>query len=72
MNGELEHYRILLVEDDAPLASMVVDFLSPHGFAVSIEGRGDTESIGSSKRIRMPSYWILTYRGWMAFRCAEL
>ncbi len=33
--------RILLVEDDAELASMVADFLTPHGFAVLIEGRGD-------------------------------
>jgi len=41
VNNESECYRILLVEDDTPLASMVVDFLSPHGFAVSIEGRGD-------------------------------
>jgi len=41
MTQELERYRILLVEDDAPLASMVVDYLSPHGFEVSIEGRGD-------------------------------
>ena len=42
MNQESQHIRILLVEDDAPLASMVADFLSPHGFEVSIEGRGDT------------------------------
>ena len=42
MNQESQHIRILLVEDDAPLASMVADFLSPHGFDVSIEGRGDT------------------------------
>jgi len=42
MNQESQHYRVLLVEDDAPLASMVADFLSPHGFEVSIEGRGDT------------------------------
>ena len=34
--------KILLVEDDAPLASMVADFLAPHGFDVSMEGRGDT------------------------------
>lgn len=33
--------RILLVEDDRELASMVADFLTPHGFAVSTEGRGD-------------------------------
>jgi len=42
MNQESQHNRVLLVEDDAPLASMVADFLSPHGFEVSIEGRGDT------------------------------
>jgi len=42
MNQEPRNYRILLVEDDAALASMVVDFLSPHGFDVSIEPRGDT------------------------------
>ena len=34
-------YRVLLVEDDQELATMVADFLSPHGFAVTIEGRGD-------------------------------
>lgn len=34
-------HRILLVEDDAQLASMISDFLRPHGFAVSICGRGD-------------------------------
>lgn len=33
--------RILLVEDDAQLASMVADFLSAEGFDVAIEGRGD-------------------------------
>jgi len=42
MNPERQHYRILLVEDDAALASMVADFLVPHGFDVLIEGRGDT------------------------------
>lgn len=42
MSQESQNYRILLVEDDASLASMVADFLSPHGFDVSIEGRGDT------------------------------
>ncbi len=41
MNEGRQHYRILLVEDDAPLASMVADFLAPHGFDVAIEGRGD-------------------------------
>ncbi len=34
-------YRILLVEDDRELASMVADFLTPHGFTVDIERRGD-------------------------------
>ena len=34
-------HRVLLVEDDAPLGEMVADFLRPHGFDVSIEGRGD-------------------------------
>jgi two-component system OmpR family response regulator/two-component system response regulator RstA len=38
---ESPSYRVLVVEDDAPLASMVVDFLTPHGFDVSIEDRGD-------------------------------
>jgi two-component system OmpR family response regulator/two-component system response regulator RstA len=42
MNQEPPDHRLLLVEDDAPLASMVADFLAPHGFDVSIEGRGDT------------------------------
>jgi two-component system, OmpR family, response regulator RstA len=34
-------YRLLLVEDDAELASMVADYLATEGFDVSIEGRGD-------------------------------
>ena len=41
MNSEAA-FRILLVEDDARLASMVKDFLTPEGFEVTIEGRGDT------------------------------
>ena len=41
MAEESPNRCILLVEDDASLASMVVDFLSPQGFDVSIEGRGD-------------------------------
>jgi two-component system OmpR family response regulator/two-component system response regulator RstA len=41
MNQDTRSYRILLVEDDARLASMVAEFLAPHGFDVSIEGRGD-------------------------------
>jgi two-component system, OmpR family, response regulator RstA len=32
---------VLLVEDDPELASMVVDYLTPHGFTVETEGRGD-------------------------------
>ena len=34
-------YRLLLVEDDAELASMVADYLRPQDFDVAIEGRGD-------------------------------
>ncbi|MBC8352812.1 MAG: response regulator transcription factor [Planctomycetes bacterium] len=41
MTHASHHHRILLVEDDAPLASMVADFLAPQGFDVAIEGRGD-------------------------------
>lgn len=41
MNQESANHRVLLVEDDASLASMIADFLSPHGFEASIEGRGD-------------------------------
>lgn len=33
--------RILLVEDDVELASMIRDFLTPEGFAVTVVGRGD-------------------------------
>jgi DNA-binding response OmpR family regulator len=36
-----DSFRVLLVEDDAELASMVADSLAPHGFQVEIEGRGD-------------------------------
>ena len=35
---------VLLVEDDAELASMVSDYLEMHGFEVSVEGRGDLAS----------------------------
>lgn len=45
MTGESPLYRALVVEDDAPLASMVADFLAPHGFDVSIEGRGDRAAL---------------------------
>jgi two-component system OmpR family response regulator/two-component system response regulator RstA len=41
MNAESAHRRILLVEDDAPLASMVAEFLTQHGYAPLIERRGD-------------------------------
>jgi len=41
MKQETAEFRVLLVEDDAALASMVAEFLSTHGFEVSIEGRGD-------------------------------
>ncbi len=40
MNATAE-YRVLLVEDDRELASMVAEYLLPHGFDVAIEGRGD-------------------------------
>ena len=49
MEQEPQHYRILLVEDDARLASMVADFLSPHGFDVAIEGHGDTAVVRITK-----------------------
>jgi two-component system response regulator RstA len=39
--SSLSEFRVLLVEDDAELASMVADFLTPQGFDVAIEGRGD-------------------------------
>jgi two-component system, OmpR family, response regulator RstA len=41
MSEESHKFRVLLVEDDAQLASLVADFLSPHGFEVSVEERGD-------------------------------
>ncbi len=40
-------HRVLIVEDDADLASMVSDFLTESGFETSIEGRGDV----AAKRI---------------------
>lgn len=40
MNVQPSNYRVLIVEDDSPLASMVMEFLLPHGFDVSIEGNG--------------------------------
>jgi two-component system, OmpR family, response regulator RstA len=42
MNQESPRHRILLVEDDAPLASMVAEFLTQHGCDTAIERRGDT------------------------------
>ena len=42
MESESVKHRILLVEDDAELASMVADFLTPHGFDVTVEPRGDS------------------------------
>ena len=39
--GTPSSHKILVVEDDAALAQNVVDFLTPHGFDVSIEERGD-------------------------------
>lgn len=41
MTSDAQTHRILIVEDDAELASMVGDFLRPLGFEVSLEGRGD-------------------------------
>ncbi len=41
MSHESHRHHILLVEDDLSLAAMVADFLAPHGFDVSVEGRGD-------------------------------
>lgn len=34
--------RLLIVEDDAPLAGMIAQYLGGHGFKVDIEPRGDT------------------------------
>ena len=41
MSEKIRPFQILLVEGDASLASLVADFLTPQGFHVSIEGRGD-------------------------------
>lgn len=40
LNNDHPFVRLLLVEDDAVLASMVKDFLSEHGFQVQIESDG--------------------------------
>jgi two-component system OmpR family response regulator/two-component system response regulator RstA len=45
MNKAHSGFQLLLVEDDAPLASMVSDYLSSHGFHVAIEGRGDRAAV---------------------------
>jgi DNA-binding response OmpR family regulator len=37
-----EKYRLLLVEDDRELASMVADFLTAHEFDVTVEANGKT------------------------------
>ena len=42
MNQECPRHRILLVEDDAPLAAMVAEFLVRHGCDTLIERRGDS------------------------------
>jgi DNA-binding response OmpR family regulator len=42
MELEPDYCRILLVEDDAELASMMADSLASDGFYVSIEQRGDS------------------------------
>jgi DNA-binding response OmpR family regulator len=41
VRNDNDNHRILLVEDDASLAAMVADFLTPYGFEVDVEGRGD-------------------------------
>jgi DNA-binding response OmpR family regulator len=41
MKDFVQPFRILLVEDDKELASMVADFLFSNGFDVLVEGRGD-------------------------------
>ena len=50
--SDSEKYRILLVEDDAELASMVADFLEANGIGVVVEGNG-TEA---ANRISKESY----------------
>ncbi|NND99726.1 MAG: response regulator, partial [Pirellulaceae bacterium] len=49
------HARVLLVEDDHDLASMVADFLRENSFDVSIEGNGRR----ASERIRSEEYDIV-------------
>ena len=38
MKEETPDRRVLLVEDDAALATLVADFLTPHGFRVRHRG----------------------------------
>lgn len=45
MNKTHSGFQLLLVEDDASLASMVSDYLSSHAFHVAIEGRGDRAAV---------------------------
>jgi two-component system, OmpR family, response regulator RstA len=47
--------QILLVEDDRELASMVADYLAPHGFVVSVENRGDR----AVERVRSEPYDVI-------------
>jgi two-component system OmpR family response regulator/two-component system response regulator RstA len=53
--AEIDLYRLLLVEDDRELASMVADFLSSHGFEVLIEGDGSL----AVKRIMSEQYDVI-------------
>src|SRR5947207_1011229 len=39
--GAMPDPRILIVEDDAPLAGMIADYLRSHGFDPQVEPRGD-------------------------------
>lgn len=50
-----DSFRLLLVEDDAELASMVAEFLSGHRFAVEIEGNGTR----AAERIQAEDFDVL-------------
>ena len=67
MIEENQQHKILLVEDDASLASMVADFLRQRNYAVTIEGRGDA----AVDRIRSENpdvvSWTSHFLAWMAF-----
>jgi DNA-binding response OmpR family regulator len=39
-----DRQRILIVEDDARLATLLGEYLSTHGFTVDVESRGDRAS----------------------------